>query len=306
MQPHLSPLSKQRPKLAGTSSEGLRDELYDITNTYHPPRRDTAESLDMKDPVPLEDNHAPIPDNVVEEIFEQQRQHGVGLKTLYTHQRFRTRSHKSRISDDEAGVTEEDQTESLTWVPGISLSRSKLTQDLPHVVPKFRTRGLESFEGICNKDTISKDRTTTNESYMDVLLARCGRKVMGTHHQEQQDEIRKDDSSSEPYFEPYSSKIRDNDSLFNENLLDKEETANERMNPPPISKEYQDKTEAALNYIQAARVKGSYADHVALPTDSPDVDDKAYNSSGLDKNYSLNNYTAKYTKRINRSFSTKR
>ncbi|KAF5265016.1 hypothetical protein FOXYS1_4203, partial [Fusarium oxysporum] len=209
----------------------------------------------------------PDPESAFEEVFKRQCQHGVG----------------SRISDKETGFTEEYQADDKTWVPKSSSSRSKLTQDLPRGVSKFRKRGLESFDGICNKDTISKDNTTGNESFMDDLLARCGRRVMGTHHQERQDEIREDTSTSQS----------DENSLVDENSLGEEELADKRTNlPPPIPKEYQDRTNAALEYIQASRLKGSRANHISPPTDSPDVDGKAYESSGSDESYSPGVYNA--------------
>ncbi|KAH6954263.1 hypothetical protein DER45DRAFT_570127 [Fusarium avenaceum] len=154
---------------------------------------------------------------------------------------------------------------------------------------KLQRQGPRALSDVCNKDTISRDNTVGNQAQMDELLASFGKKVFGMHCHELREQphtepvysckyclktfnTRKEESRHRIYLWPSdpsrgrcktweeyydeknsNSKRRQRQQLAQDEYGDETEADLREIGPPTIPKEYSDKTNAALHYIQASR-----------------------------------------------------
>ncbi|KAM0224114.1 hypothetical protein ACHAQD_002485 [Fusarium lateritium] len=158
---------------------------------------------------------------------------------------------------------------------------------------KLRRQNPRSLSDVCNKDTISKDNTVGNQAQMDELFAIVGKKMFGMHCHELRMQpslhtepiyrceycskifdTRQEESGhrtylwpSDPsrercktwdeYFERKNGNIqrRQRQRLTQDEYGDEADIDLRHIDPPPIPKEYANKADAALTYIQASRAR---------------------------------------------------
>lgn len=73
---------------------------------------------------------------------------------------------------------------------------------------KLQQQGPRAFSDVCNKDTISKDKTVGNQAQMDDLLASFGKRALGRHYHQLQKTPGSDLERDWPYQCEYCSKVR--------------------------------------------------------------------------------------------------
>ncbi|CAJ0546584.1 Ff.00g012110.m01.CDS01 [Fusarium sp. VM40] len=154
---------------------------------------------------------------------------------------------------------------------------------------KLQRQGPRALSDVCNKDTISRDNTVGNQAQMDEALASFGKKVFGMHYHELREQshtepvysckyclktfdTRKEESRHRIYLWPSdpsrgrcktweeyydeknsNSKRRQRQQLAQDEYEDETEADLREIGPRTIPKEYSDKANAALDYIQASR-----------------------------------------------------